>query len=1282
MKKISLLLLCLITAFSAFAKQITEADALTIAQKFMQGKQFEQGRRMAQGKSPSQAQFKNLYVFNVEKNGGFVIVSGDDRTQKILGYAEQGSLNEENLPSNVKWLLDSYNQAIATLDDSNTASNLQAKTKNRATKADIPVLIDTQWGQSEPYNRFCPEDNGHKCVTGCTATAMAQVINYHRWPQEQTSVVPAYTFANNITMPELPQKQFDWNNMSSTAIAQLMQYCGQSIHTDYGVGASSAYSKDVPNALINVFGYSENASYVVRSNYSVEQWDEMVYGELSQGRPIFYAGLSALTGGHAFVVDGYSEGMYHVNWGWEGEYDGYFALSNLRPLHTEGFNVEQEMIINVCPPAEAVDIVRPKATVTNMTCSEKHLEKIDADSDFPTFTVGGIIASALTENATLQIGFALYDDNGFVKLLSSESHDFTPTDSYTYEAQVTFGAGLPNGNYRIVAVSRANDSDEWLTNSGSTTNHIVASSAETIMSLYVMPQDKDGSNVIEYGIHTIDGITYHLYGEYENLKATVFPLENNVENNYSGDIYIPDYVIYQNMPFLVDHCYYAFQMSPELTSLSIKCDWGEISSCPKLSKIEIREGITESYGVLQYCPSLESITYPQSCYFLTTPSYCEKMKSITLSNKRKIMIRNSLDSGELWNKESMPALTDVYFASDVPPTYILMSGNENHYITPNENVTIHIPRGSLDVYKRSIWKDWNFVEDQPANPVHVGWDNFGVDVDKNCAVYGTSGDGNNIEFAIRIPREMIESYKGNKITKIEFHTQKLTNGDLLYGNVEYVFLTTSNKDYITKKNVSTVRGTWMTVEFDEPYTITGEELFVGVGKKGSLEMEFANSDVVEDGFWTRVMNDDYLEPGIWKNVNDETIKHPLPIRAIIEGDNLPSDIVIVNAEFVKAKQQISLKLRNRSPKLVKQVTLDWDIDGNAQGHQTVETAMLNNHDDMVYIDIPQNLSGHDHTITINVASIDGTPDAVVANSTVSVQFSSSSSAHFPRKIVMEELTGAYCGWSPNGIATIEKLNERYQDNFIPIAIHVDDEIALTNDGYKPIFDMGSGTPTAYINRSYWSMMGPSYNFNFDGIKDNAEAKITATAYSSDGVKVEVTTETVFGFNNEGNEYRIAYVLTEDKVGPYNQSNAYSNKTIFAETDMDWWVRQGNWVPMLYNDVARGIYDYNGVKGLLPNEIKEGQKYNSKYEFTLPDNIQDKANLNVVTLLIDGATGEIMNADRTPVVDPSGIHSVDTDNKLFDVYNTMGMKVRSKVSSLRGLPAGIYIVNGEKVIHKP
>lgn len=866
-------------------------------------------------------------------------------------------------------------------------------------------------------------------------------------------------------------------------------------------------------------------------------------------------------------------------------------------------------------------------------------------------------------------------------------------------------------------------------------------------------KSNENEHYIDYGVHTIDGITYQLYSEYENLRAKVLPYEGN--GKYSGDIYIPDNVSYQNMTFKVFEVEWnAFTDLPELTSLSVPIMYllyniyTDINNCPNLKHVEFRNGII-GIGHVRYCHALENIIYPQSCSYVEAPVCCNNVKSITFTNRKTFKI-NPLN-GVMWEKESMPALTDVYFACDVPPVLCDYNGNETPVsIIPNNNVTIHIPLGTMEVYKRSAWKDWNLVEDQPAIPLHVNWDYCGRDEDAKAGILVGNGD-DDVEFAMRIPEEMLTPYKSCKISRIEFYTMRPSINDYHYEDVEYVFLTTRGVDYIAKKAVATIRGTWMSVELEQPYVITGEEIFVGIGRHSALGVDWANLNIAEDGLWLRVMGDDHrgYTPGEWiKNCGDSDWNHPLPIRAIIEGDKLPTDIVIANTEIVdddeadrqskvkavndgnknitsgkadmtdtergryfcyaidsegnrisvakqQAKQlaaepkkasgankQMRVKLRNRAPKLVKSVTLDWEIDGNRKGQQTVETVMLTNHEDIAYIDIPNDIAGRNHIMTVSVSSIDGEPDAIPANSQIEESYSAASSTFFPRKIVMEEATGTWCGWCPRGIVAIEKMNEKYPDNFIAIAVH-DDEMIPVLDGYQPFFNMVGSYPNAHINRSYW--IDP-YPFDLDDVKDKGEAQINATAYSPDGKEVQVATETEFGFNDNGStEYSVAYVLTEDKVGPYAQSNYYSNPE--AEHDpnnmMDWWVHQGSRVVTVYNDVARAIYgDYYGVKGLFPNEIKEGETYKNQYVFSLPDNVQNKENLNLVTLLIDSRTGEIMNADRTPVkIDPSGIHQLETDNKLFDVYNTMGMKVRSNTSTLNGLPEGIYIVNGKKYVHR-
>lgn len=1334
MRFLTLITSLLLTSVLAHAGQITEQEALAKAKTFMQGKRFKtSGRRLTPGKQVNQT-FKHLYVFNVEANEGFVIVSGDDRTQSILGYAYTGEINMGQMPCNMKWLLSYYDTAIGQLGDDFPQS--ASTTLSSGTYAEIPAIVGTQWGQGDPYNAQCPQHEGERCITGCVATAMAQVMNHNRWPQSQTTEIPAYTTNTlHISMPALPAKQFNWDNMTAAGIAELMLYCGQAVKMDYTTAASGAMSRDVPEAMKSIFGYSTAASLASRASYTDEQWVDMIYKELQEGYPVLYFGQSATDGGHAFIVDGYVDGKYHINWGWDGYCDGFFTLDNLNPNMENGFNLGQEMVINAWRPAGAADTNRPKTIVKEITPSTRFIERTAMGEAFPTFTVTATVMSDMDIQATIQTGLALYDDNGMVTILAQDSHDFAVGDSYTMEKEVTIGADIQPGEYRIVSVNRINDSDTWISDQGSAGRYIAVTVAETSMSLQPMPKSEDEENTIDFGIHTIDGITYQLVSEYGNNRAHVMPY--NETEKYKGDIYIPDYVTYQNMEFKI-YNYYGiasdiFGDSPELSSISSPIRFYAYN-CPILKSVEIREGAS-AMGEIWGCPLIETIIYPATCSEAYIPDHCQGLKTLKFLYNREINLKGC--SG--FSQESLPALTDIYINSAIPPKVDCSIGEVN------PNVTIHIPQGSMENYRQSdIWKDWNFVDDMAAIPVRVNWDYCGSST--HCGLGLACGRGDNsVEFAMRIPAEHLEAYKGCRISAIEYFTPSPSINDFHEDDVEYVFITSRGKDYITKQSVNTIRGQWMRIELNQPYTITGEELFVGIGRHHVLAADWANEDIADDGFWLRCMGSDTsygMVPGRWeKNAGLSDFNHPLPIRALIEGDNLPDDIAIASIQTqegensAKTKQQamaastateitaakintesgyftcslgpdgklyapqpsqtkknvtaqaestgkktVSFKVRNRSMRTVRQITLDPYVDGVQQQPVTIDTYLPTNWEDKVTIDLP-NLEGRTHNMSFIVSDIDGKPDAVPFNSWGEVNYATNPTTYFPRRIVMEEATGTWCGWCPSGMMTIEQMKKKYPDNFIAIAIHNDYEMQVGNS-YNPFLDMVESYPSAYINRKDWIDPWP---FDIEDMKDKGEAKVTTQARCLSAKEVEVESETVFGFSDsETAEYRLAYVVTEDNVGPYMQYNAYSNPTAEDNPDdpMNWWVHQDSPVTMTFNDVAREIFDYNGVEGLLPRVVTEGETYKTKYTLTVPDNVKELSNVRIVTLLLDTRTGEILNADLCSISDipDTSISNITTDdNKRHDIFNSLGMKVGTDTTPAKGLRKGLYIMNGRKVI---
>ena len=373
------------------AQPLTEQQAMERALQYMNsGKASSKARRMAApanggGMKLEAAPVKadRIYAFNME-GGGFVIASGDQRTLPVLGYSTTGSIDWEQMPANMRSWLKQYDEAIATLGDRTdfrdgeltaTPSYGQgaatAQPSRRANRKAVEPLIQTHWDQASPYWDQLPTYQGpepelrnKQCYTGCVTTAMAQVMNFWQWPNTVPNGLPDYDYTiqyNNQDytwhLGALPPTRFEWELMINDynvknieakrydpvgtdeerrAVATLMRYCGQSIEMMYGPaekGGSEAAYWNVAYALVNYFDYNA-AQHIERTFFpSIDAWEEVIYGELAAGRPVVYGGQSD-SGGHAFVCDGYDgDGLFHINWGWSGGGDAYFALAVLNPYN-------------------------------------------------------------------------------------------------------------------------------------------------------------------------------------------------------------------------------------------------------------------------------------------------------------------------------------------------------------------------------------------------------------------------------------------------------------------------------------------------------------------------------------------------------------------------------------------------------------------------------------------------------------------------------------------------------------------------------------------------------------------------------------------------------------------------------------------------------------------------------------------------------------------------------------------------------------------------------------
>ena len=403
MKKIFTLVMLLLVVLTGSAQPISRQEAMKRAIQFLQSSPAQGSTRRAMTATPQlnevATDMSHLYVFNVD-GGGYVIASGDERAVSVLGYSTNGTINWQRMPENMRSWLHSYDEAIAKLPQrtTTTTTTQPSAISQRASRAVIKPLLTTAWNQSPLYNDDCPAYNGQvakykglQSMTGCTATAMAQVMNYHKWPQAATNDIPAYDYqvdnlqsklTETFHLDALPAVTFDWNNMRDRylklnmeshdfdilpdvtpaqrkAVSTLMRYCGQSIKMSYSPEVSLQYVHIVALALTTYFGYDNGVRCVSRNEHTIDQWEDLIYSELAANRPVIYNG-SSNTAGHTFVCDGYDgQGMFHFNWGWEGESDNYFSLSVLDPYSYDkyvvadsDYNQFQMAIVGVQKPQE------------------------------------------------------------------------------------------------------------------------------------------------------------------------------------------------------------------------------------------------------------------------------------------------------------------------------------------------------------------------------------------------------------------------------------------------------------------------------------------------------------------------------------------------------------------------------------------------------------------------------------------------------------------------------------------------------------------------------------------------------------------------------------------------------------------------------------------------------------------------------------------------------------------------------------------------------------------
>ena len=361
------LLLGLMLAFASvsYAQQISERQAYEAALQFLYSGQSAQkvpardNKSLKMSYTAKTGSDNDLYVFNRD-GGGFVIVSADARTVKpVLGYSDNGRFEAANMPPQLQDILTQYQQEINYARENLAPQELLLQNDSTERKVIVEPLVKTQWDQDEPYNGMCPMDGDRRTYAGCVSIAMAQIMNYWRWPER------GYGSHRDVCADSLfvdfSQSVYDWDNMAVTytadtpqvkidAVQKLMYDCGISVDMEYTKNGSGAEADDVAQALVCYFDYQ--ARLILRSDYETE-WDSLIASELDAGRPVIYGGYTEnLDAGHTFICDGYdSENYFHFNLGWSGYCDGYYLTTAVN-VDAYCFNTSLVALIGVYPDYE------------------------------------------------------------------------------------------------------------------------------------------------------------------------------------------------------------------------------------------------------------------------------------------------------------------------------------------------------------------------------------------------------------------------------------------------------------------------------------------------------------------------------------------------------------------------------------------------------------------------------------------------------------------------------------------------------------------------------------------------------------------------------------------------------------------------------------------------------------------------------------------------------------------------------------------------------------------
>ena len=556
---------------------------------------------------------------------------------------------------------------------------------------------------------------------------------------------------------------------------------------------------------------------------------------------------------------------------------------------------------------------------------------------------------------------------------------------------------------------------------------------------------------------------------------------------------------------------------------------------------------------------------------------------------------------------------------------------------------------------------WTFM---PLSAQVVREINWGYADNTVASGIGT-GSVSEVSGAIYIPVEVSELYKGKDMKGLRIGLkQEVSNLTI------FVKKNLEGESIASATFESASAGTAF-YKFSTAFVPDGEGFYVGYTCTG-LDPIGCSGVYNANGCWINKGGEG------WKNLaNDEDYSYnALNIAMRFEGSGLPFDVRIMKVDDIISKPGTPFTIvgtvENLSAKAVRNYQISYSIDGGEAKTADFSTYIGFGNSEKFSIPVDEAVENGVHTVKCVLTSVNKGNDDYSGNNTAEAKLNVTDRT-FARRMVVEEGTGTWCQWCPQGTVALKEMYEKYPDTFIGIAVHCKDE--MSESTYDPLrVNYFTGYPTCIINRDPSTVHIPTINVLEMAYKNlnsglaiaGVETKGVLDKNNSNIVKAEATVE--FMDDQKNANYRVAFVILEDGITGYKQANGYSG----SSTPMGGWEKLPSWASVDFDHVARGIYDYEGIKGSLPSELSSTEKYTFSKDIDLPM-VQKKTNLHLVALLIDANTGLIMNAAKSKITDgTSGITDIEADVVDFFVR---GGKIGCDDADAR---IEVYEISGTKV----